>query len=188
MWFIVYSSDRANRRLIKKMISLLVNENIKLIEEEENYHSNPLITSVIRIKNRLIYPHFIAHLCLLVLPLIILLRQRRRCKRGNHSFYSFRLIRWFQQNKIFSVLVWVCNWILFIHGWFCSILLINLTFYFFFLQMKRSSSIENFWKKIESIEFKTRKVGNLSSANHLHNDFELTSKSYAVWKPPSDGF
>ena len=69
-------------------------------------------------------------------------------------FHNSRLIRWIQQNKIykkfrdltrnwtwiacltvrhlnhyttmFSVLVWGCNWILFMHGWFCPIRLIHL--------------------------------------------------------------
>ena len=69
-------------------------------------------------------------------------------------FHNFRLIRWIEQKiiykkfgdmtkdwtqitylavrhfnhytRMFSVLVWGCNWILFTHGWFCPIRLIHL--------------------------------------------------------------
>ena len=105
-------------------------------------------------------------------------------------FHNSHLIKWIQQNKIckritdltrdwtkyaclvvkrfnhctrmFSVLVWGCNWILFIHGWFCPIGLIHL--------IGRKSF--SFWKKTKSC------MPLLSANKAAHSGFETQRRHY----------
>ena len=91
--------------------SRLVNENIKLIEQKANWHNNPLISQLIRIKIRLI-SGFIVLLCLLVLFSIITggkvggaKKQSIECQTWTVKSYCQKL-KWIQnhENNIICVI------------------------------------------------------------------------------------